>query len=880
MLIYAFLSVIIYADHHLYAQEFQKGAKEFLSTKQTLRFEQNVGQYHAIDQQHKNREVKFVLKNGLHKIFLLSNGLAHQFDQLIYPKGYDPSASEPKKIEAQEKLAKQVKLNSYRMDMELLGANPHPVITSKGKSAYPERYMNGEMHEAYTWQEITYHDVYPGIDWVLYSKGNELKYDFVVHAGADPSKIKLKLVEAGQSSLEADGSFQWSNPLGWVKENKPLSLQDGREINSCYQYANGILAFKLGDYDRSKDLLIDPSLQWGTYHGGGAADEVYGVATDGNGNVFIVGSTYSNNGISSPGAHQSSYGGSLDAFVVKFDSNGLRQWCTYYGGNKLDNGYAIATDDSGNVYISGQTYSTSGIASSSAHQSSLSGTNDAFVVKFNSSGVRQWGTYYGGSSSDYAKGIATDGSGNVLVIGSTRSTNRISTSGVHQSSNGGTNDAFVVKFNSNGVRQWGTYYGGSSFDEGYGIATDSFGNVFIVGEAMSTNGISSPGAYQSSNGGSLDAYVAKLNSNGVRQWGTYFGGSGADDGRAIATDVSGNVFITGATYSANRISTPGAHQSSYGGSKDAYIAKFHSNGMRLWSTYYGGSSSDETFGIATDVSGNVLVTGNTYSTNAISTLGVHQTNNGGSVDAFVAKFNNNGVRQWASYYGGSSSDYAEGVAADGSGNVLIAGSTFSTNGIATSGAYQTSGAGSRDAFVAKFKANFPQFRLHPQSAGVNCAYDSMFFNCSVNEPTDSLQWQKYNGSAWVRLKGGQDTFYIPSQNDRNKNGDSIRVLLYVKTLGIASNSAIVQIKGDRPMIAINTTTQPTAGDSDGSIDLDVNGYGSYLRYARWSNSTGHNHPNGADFDLSNAPEGSHYLMLITKEKCVYYEGPYYLGIPK
>jgi len=752
MLIYAFLSVIIYADHHLYAQEFQKGAKEFLSTKQTLRFEQNVGQYHAIDQQHKNREVKFVLKNGLHKIFLLSNGLAHQFDQLICPKGYDPSASEPKKIEAQEKLAKQVKLNSYRMDMELLGANPHPVITSKGKSAYPERYMNGEVHEAYTWQEITYHDVYPGIDWVLYSKGNELKYDFVVHAGADPSKIKLKLVEAGQSSLEADGSFQWSNPLGWVKENKPLSLQDGCEITSCYQYANGILAFKLGDYDRSKDLLIDPSLQWGTYYGGGAADEVYGVATDGNGNVFIVGSTYSNNGISSPGAHQSSYGGSLDAFVVKFDSNGLRQWCTYYGG--------------------------------------------------------------------------------------------------------------------------------SSFDEGYGIATDSFGNVFIVGEAMSTNGISSPGAYQSSNGGSLDAYVAKLNSNGVRQWGTYFGGSGADDGRAIATDVSGNVFITGATYSANRISTPGAHQSSYGGSKDAYIAKFHSNGMRLWSTYYGGSSSDETFGIATDVSGNVLVTGNTYSTNAISTLGVHQTNNGGIVDAFVAKFNNNGVRQWASYYGGSSNDYAEGVAADGSGNVLIAGSTFSTNGIATSGAYQTSGAGSRDAFVAKFKANFPQFRLHPQSAGVNCAYDSMFFNCSVNEPTDSLQWQKYNGSAWVRLKGGQDTFYIPSQNDRNKNGDSIRVLLFVKTLGIASNSAIVQIKGDRPMIAINTTTQPTAGDSDGSIDLDVNGYGSYLRYARWSNSTGHNHPNGADFDLSNAPEGSHYLMLITKEKCVYYEGPYYLGIPK
>lgn len=752
MLIYAFLSVIIYADHHLYAQEFQKGAKEFLSTKQTLRFEQNVGQYHAIDQQHKNREVKFVLKNGLHKIFLLSNGLAHQFDQLIYPKGYDPSASEPKKIEAQEKLAKQVKLNSYRMDMELLGANPHPVITSKGKSAYPERYMNGEVHEAYTWQELTYHDVYPGIDWVLYSKGNELKYDFVVHAGADPSKIKLKLVEAGQTSLEADGSFQWSNPLGWVKEKKPLSLQDGCEITSCYQYANGILAFKLGDYDRSKDLLIDPSLQWGTYYGGGAADEVYGVATDGSGNVFIVGSTYSNNGISSPGAHQSSYGGNLDAFVVKFDSNGLRQWCTYYGG--------------------------------------------------------------------------------------------------------------------------------SSFDEGYGIATDSFGNVFIVGEAMSTNGISSPGAYQSSNGGSLDAYVAKLNSNGVRQWGTYFGGSGADDGRAIATDVSGNVFITGATYSANRISTSGAHQSSYGGSKDAYIAKFHSNGMRLWSTYYGGSSSDETFGIATDVSGNVLVTGNTYSTNAISTLGVHQTNNGGSVDAFVAKFNNNGVRQWSSYYGGSYSDYAEGVAADGSGNVLIAGSTFSTNGIATSGAYQTSGAGSRDAFVAKFKANFPQFRLHPQSAGVNCAYDSMFFNCSVNEPTDSLQWQKYNGSAWVRLKGGQDTFYIPSQNDRNKNGDSIRVLLYVKTLGIASNSAMVQIKGDRPMIAINTTTQPTAGDSDGSIDLDVNGYGSYLRYARWSNSTGHNHPNGADFDLSNAPEGSHYLMLITKEKCVYYEGPYYLGIPK
>jgi len=394
--------------------------------------------------------------------------------------------------------------------------------------------------------------------------------------------------------------------------------------------------------------------------------------------------------------------GGYDAFLVKFNSSGVRQWATYYGGSQDDMGISCAVDASGNVYMIGSTSSTSGIATAGAHETTI---NDGFLVKFNSNGVRQWGTYFAGNGN----ACTTDASGNIYIVGLTNSTSGIATAGAHQTVMSGSGDAFLVKFNSSGVKQWGTYFGGTSsgasgMEKGLSCATDALGNVYMVGQTPSTSGIATTGAHQTIyGGGSCDAFLVKFNSSGAMQWGTYYGGAGVDIGYSCAKDASGNVFLAGDTQqefvpASSGMTTIGAHQSAYGGGySDGFLVKFDSNGLRQWGTYYGGSLLDVSFSCATDASGNVYMSGNTQSSAGIATSGAHQTTVN---DAFLVSFNSSGVRQSGTYYGGIKNV----CTSDASGNVYMAGYTQSNSGIATAGAHQTANGnnGYSDAFLVKF----------------------------------------------------------------------------------------------------------------------------------------------------------------------------------
>ena len=396
---------------------------------------------------------------------------------------------------------------------------------------------------------------------------------------------------------------------------------------------------------------------WGTYYT--ATQEVWpfgedvgkSCITDASGNVYMVGYTSSaagSNLLATSGAHQSlhaggptSFGsGSFDAYLVKFNSSGVRQWATYYGGSGNDFGFSCATDASGNVFMIGITSSTSGIATAGAHETAV---NNGFLVKFNSSGVRQWGTYFGGNG----KHCTTDASGNIYIVGETDLTSGIATAGTHQTINGGGSDGFLVKFNSSGVRQWGTYYGGGGPDDGFSCTTDASGNVYMTGQAqqqMAASGIATPGSHQSAYGGGYnDAFLVKFDSNGLRQWGTYYGGSLADEGNSCAIDALGNIYMTGFTQSSTGIATAGAVKIVISGVNDAYLVKFDSNGVRQSGTYYGGGDIDIASSCATDASGNIYMTGHTQSNSGIATAGAHQTVDGGVGnsynDAFLVKFN-------------------------------------------------------------------------------------------------------------------------------------------------------------------------------------------------------------------------------------------------
>jgi hypothetical protein len=157
--------------------------------------------------------------------------------------------------------------------------------------------------------------------------------------------------------------------------------------------------------------------------------------------------------------------GGLDAFLVKYNSSGVRLWGTYCGGINDEYGYSCSADYLGNVYLAGETRSSSNIASG-GHQNTYGGLRDAFLVKFNSTGVRQWGTYYGGPNIDLGFICSVDAANNVYLSGETQSTVSIAFGGYQNTFGGGTNDDFLVKFNSSGVRQWGTYYGGAGMDRG------------------------------------------------------------------------------------------------------------------------------------------------------------------------------------------------------------------------------------------------------------------------------------------------------------------------------------------------------------------------------------------------------------------------------
>lgn len=390
--------------------------------------------------------------------------------------------------------------------------------------------------------------------------------------------------------------------------------------------------------------------QWATYYGGTDAEAGLCCVLDNTGNIYVTGSTASAGGsvIATLGSFQPTIGGLDDAFLVKFNSSGIRQWATYYGGTGYDGASAVAIDPFGNIFIAGTATSTTGISTSGTHQPILNAGSDAFIAKFTPSGTRIWGTYYGGNGSDAITCMAIDISGNIFVSGQTSTPiagTLIATPGSHQPTwGGGSFDSFLTKFNASGQRIWGTYYGGTGTEFGYGCSVDGYGNIFIGGRTDTNSGtsIATLGSHQPNPGLGIDGYVAKFNSAGVRQWGTYYGGNALEVVYSLSTNGAGDVYIAGEAQStgAGIISTPGSYKQVMTGGNDAFIAKFDASGARLWGTYYGANSSDFAYACTADMVGNVYLAGYTSPSGGtgIGSIGSHQpTFGGGSIDCFLAK---------------------------------------------------------------------------------------------------------------------------------------------------------------------------------------------------------------------------------------------------
>ncbi|MEI6898938.1 MAG: FISUMP domain-containing protein [Bacteroidota bacterium] len=388
---------------------------------------------------------------------------------------------------------------------------------------------------------------------------------------------------------------------------------------------------------------------WGTYYGGSGTEGGGACRCDKSGNIYLYGWTTSTNNISTPGSWQPLLLPSTnEAFLAKFTGQGNRIWGTYYGGDQGTQPYnncstSLSVDNNANVYFTGQTSSTYNISSPSSFQGMYGGgLYDGFLVKFDSSGQRLWGTYYGGSGKDIGMSVSVDSNDHVYLSGNTTSTNNISTPGAHQENFGGSSqgDAFLVQFNGNGQRLWGTYYGGSGGDDGESCVATNSGMVYLTGDTGSPDNIATPGAYQPNlQNNSTDAFLSKFNKDGFLIWGTYYGGDISDWAYAVEFDPRGKVFFGGVTISDNNIATPNAFQPVNGGNWDAFLVKFDTIGNRIWGTYFGGAQRDDGYAIAVDTNDRQYLAGATHSDTLIATSGAHQTVFGGQLwDGYLVKF--------------------------------------------------------------------------------------------------------------------------------------------------------------------------------------------------------------------------------------------------
>ena len=684
-----------------------------------LAFEQNQGQ--------SDPQVKYLARGNGYQLFLTNQDAVFSFSSRS-SNDLKPRHS----LAGFHKQPSQMQRDSVSVvRMQLLNSNaaiPQGTDPLAGKTNY---YIGNDPKKWHTgvpqFGRIAYKNVYPGIDLAYYGQQSKLEFDFIVAPQSNPAPIDLAFSGVRSVATDDSGNLKVSSTAGDVLLHKPVAYQN---LNGTRQpveahfvlQADNRVRFELGSYDHNRELVIDPTVTYGTYLGGSGEDDGYGIAFDSSGDAYVTGQTASTDFPVVGGLTPGTYGGLFDAFVTKIASDGSSLiYSTFVGGSGNDSGNAIALDASGDAFVAGGSTSMNFPTTASAYQKTLGGTGNtnAFVFELNSSGgTLTYSTYLGGTGIDVAVGIAVDGSGEAYVTGSAGSSNfPILNPLPNQSSFSGTTTGFVTKLNSSGsALVYSTYLGGNT-DFASAVAVDSAGNAYVTGGTQNTTFPTTAGVVQTTCGSCSsnldDAFVSVIKpTGGALVYSTFLGGNNADQGLGIAVDSAANAYITGLTVSSNFPLKSAAYGTFGGGASDAFVAVVNSTGSSLvYSTYLGGSLNDVGTAIAVDVNKNAYVTGQTGSTNFPVTSSATQPTNGGGNDAFVSEFSSTGSLVFSTYLGGSADENtaAAGIGATGAiavdsagANIYVTGNTKSDPFPTTSGAKQTTYGGAIDAFVVKY----------------------------------------------------------------------------------------------------------------------------------------------------------------------------------
>lgn len=542
--------------------------------------------------------------------------------------------------------------------MRLTGANPTPQVV--GLDPLPGRvnYFRGNDPAGWhagipTFARVRYQDVYPGIDLVYHGSAGRPEYDFVMAPGVDPAAVRLNYAGADRVAIDAEGSLVVRAGGAELRQPAPVAYQLDhgvrRIVPSAFQLGAGQeVRFAVGAYDRDQPLVIDPYFAFSTYLGGSGNDQGWGVATDPAGDVFVA-------------------------------------------------GFTDSTDFPGNP--------------------PPQGSRDVFVSLFSADGqVLEYSTILGGYFTDEARGVTVDGQGNAYVTGFTDSPN-FPLQNPFQRQLLGPRDAFVTELDPGGGLVYSSYLGGLGLEEGRGIAVDANGSAYVTGVTSSQNGFifNSGGLQPRFGGGNTDAFVVQVLPGGEgRGFSTYLGGSGDENvgfndprdavlSGGIAVGPDGNVYVTGTTASPDFL-TVNPFQPDFRGPTDAFVTAIDPNQLAFfYSTYLGGPGEDQGHGIAVGPNGSIDVAGATASPDFPLANPYQPQFGGGKWDAFVAQlFPDGSAPLFSTYLGGGGDDQAHSVAATALASVYVTGETASADFPVQDAFQRDFGGGPFDAFVAKF----------------------------------------------------------------------------------------------------------------------------------------------------------------------------------
>ncbi|MBN2206534.1 MAG: SBBP repeat-containing protein [Candidatus Aminicenantes bacterium] len=601
--------------------------------------------------------------------------------------------------------------------MRFKGSRPDARIGAADPAAYRVNYFQGSRPDEWltdipTSEAVIYEGLYPDIDLKVYGAERQVEYDWLVRSGADPAAVAFSFEAAGDVLIDADGNLVVGHGSGEIVHRAPSAYQDidGRRVAieaSFEARSGGTYGFRVGRYDRSRDLVIDPYvIGYSTYVGTDTKDLATAIGVDGEGAVYIAGMKYEMPYKTPPlGPFDRS-----DVFVTKIAPDGLSLvYTSYFPVGKTFKGWVkpdLAVDAAGNAYLVGVTGSNK-FPVKNAFQSEFQGGNDdGFIVKLAPTGkTLVFSSYLGGGDSDGATGVAVDAKGAVYIAGVTRSAD-FPLARPFQNKPGSLlykDDSFLTKLAPSGRNLvFSTYLGGSNIDQAEDVALDAAGSAYVVGSTESTDfPLAEP--LQLKHQGMRDFFVTKFAPDGRSlSYSTYLGGSSEDEAYSVAVDGKGCAIVAGCTYGKFRLKN--AFQTVRKGMAEAVIAKLAPTGKGLvFSSYLGSMDVDYAYGVAVRADGVIAVAGMTKSLGFPLMEAVQKGRRGGQ-DAFLTLIPaKGGSLLFSTYLGGGLADNGQAVIFDAEGRILVTGYTNSLNFPFKDGVQDEFAGGGWDSFVTRYQ---------------------------------------------------------------------------------------------------------------------------------------------------------------------------------